>query len=54
MTRHHTRFGSILPSPARAVSVPRGRGVPRAAGGAQQKRSIVQWLLLIAILILPW
>ena len=54
MTRHHTPSDSTRRSFAGAPSVPEGLDAPRAADGAKRKRSIAQWILLIAILILPW
>jgi hypothetical protein len=54
MTRHHTPSDSTRRSSASAPSVAEGLAPPRAADGTKRKRSIVQWILLIAILILPW
>jgi hypothetical protein len=54
MTRHHTPSDSARRSPAGAPSVPEGLGARRAANGGKRKRSIAQWILMIAILILPW
>ncbi len=42
------------PSSARATSAGDGLAPEPTSGGANRKRSIAQWLLLIAILILPW
>jgi hypothetical protein len=51
---HYTPSDSTRRSSAGAPSVPEGLGAPRAASGGKRKRSIAQWILLIAILILPW
>jgi hypothetical protein len=53
MTRHHTPSDSTRRSSAGAPPVPEGLEAPQAAGGTRT-RSLVQWILLIAILILPW
>jgi hypothetical protein len=41
-------------SSAPAPSAVEGLGWQRDADGAPRKRSLVQWILLVAILILPW
>ena len=54
MTRRHIPSDSTRRSSATTPSVHAGIAAPRAADGAKRKRSIVQWILLIAVLILPW
>ncbi len=55
MTHHQkTPSDSTRRSLAVEPSTVEGLAGRRAAVGAKPKRSIFQWILLIAILILPW
>jgi hypothetical protein len=55
MTHHHnTPPDTTRRSLAGVPSTVDGLAGRRAAVGAKPKRSIFQWILLIAILILPW
>jgi hypothetical protein len=52
--RQKTPSASTRRSSADAPSAAEGLPGRRAADGAKRKRGVVQWILLIAILILPW
>jgi hypothetical protein len=54
MTYHHNASDSARRPSAGVLSASAGLAAPEAADGARRKRSIVRWILLFAVLVLPW